>query len=153
MAKRKVYYAKDENGKWTQVSELPDHNVEQLSFTFDQEPTVNISEGYSGKMETTITEEGELEALYKLYDPDDIRDRVVDCVDAIRNAYLNGVYYVAHAENTEDILKADEILNEESMAACTKLAAILDVYVEACTNEYLIERNPIMKALTAKDLN
>ena len=153
MAKRKAYYVKDENGKWTQVAELPDHNVEQLSFTFDQEPTENISEGYSWEMETTIAEEGELEALYKLYDPDDIRDRVVDCVDAIRNAYLNGAYYVAHAENTEDILKADEISDEDALAACLKLAKILDVYVDACKNEYLIERNPIMKTLTAKDLN
>ena len=153
MTKRKAYYVKDENGKWTQVAELPDHNVEQLSFTFDQEPTGNISEGYSGKIETTITEEGELEALYKLYDPDDIRDRVIDCVDAIRNRDLDGIDHVAHAETTEDILKADEILNEESVAACAKLAELLDVYVEACTNEYLIERNQVMKALAAKDLN
>lgn len=155
MAKRKAYYVKDENGKWTQINELPDHSIEQLSFTFedDIEQTEKLKEGYSEEFTVELEPEEIRELYYTLYDPDDIRDRVIDCVDAIRNSYLNGAYYVAHAENTEDILKADKISKEDALVACHKLAEILDVYVEACENEYLIERNPIMKSFMAKDLN
>lgn len=153
MTKKKPYYIKDENGVYRQINELPDfNNVEQLSFTFDKpsEPAEESKEVYS--LEFT-TDNEDLETFYKLYDPDDIRDKIVECVDAIHNCYLNGIYYVAHAENTEDILKTDKISYNDVLEKCHELADLLDLYVEACENEYLIERDPIMKAFLANELN
>ena len=156
MTKKKPYYVKDENGVYRQINELPDfNNVEQLSFTFDNpsEPAEESKEGYSlDSLEFTIDAE-DLEAFYKLYDPDDIRDKIVEHVDAIHNIYLNAIYYVAHAENTEDILKTDKISYNDVLKKCHELAELLDLYVESCENEYLIERDPIMKSFLAKDLN
>jgi len=154
MAKRKAFYVKDENGKWTQINELPDHDIEQLSFAFnvDQETAEKLKDGE--EMEFTVSTNPEIvEQLLSDVNSDDVYETLLDEIDKLRNCWLNAMYYVDHAKILSDIARSDSVLQRELEFRCQNIQTLLNDYLEICTREYLTERNTIAQAITKNKLN
>lgn len=154
MAKRKAFYVKDENGKWTQINELPDHDIEQLSFAFDvdQETAEKLKDGE--EMEFTVSTNPEIiEQVLSDVNSDDVYETLLDEIDKLRNCWLNAMYYVDHAKILSDIAHSDSVLQRELEARCQNIQTLLNDYLEICTREYITERNTIAQAIVKNKLN
>lgn len=155
MAKRKAYYVKDENGKWIQVSELPEFNSpEQLSFAFDvdQETAERLKDGE--EMESTVSIEP-TEAIKQLFDvdSDDIYEALLDEIDKLRNCWLNAMYYIDHSRTLTDIMHSDTVTKREVEIHYKNIQVLLNDYLNVCSHEYNSERNPIAQSIAKNKLN
>jgi len=152
MAKRKVYYAKGDNGKWTQINKVPDHSIEQLSFDFDisQETAEELSD--NKEMEVTFTTMIEpTEAVGQLFD-DNIYEALLDEIDKLRICWLNAMYYIDHATTRKDIFYVDKVTLAETQSCMSNIHELLDYYKDICQQEYKQERDSILKEIT-KNMN
>lgn len=152
MAKRKVYYAKGDNGKWAQINKVPDHSIEQLSFDFDisQETAEKLSD--NKEMEFTFTSQIEpTEAVGQLFD-DNIYEALLDEIDKLRTCWLNAMYYIDHATTRKDIFYVDKVTRAETQSCMSNIHELLDYYKDICQQEYNQERDSILKEM-AKNMN
>ena len=152
MAKRNKLYYQDEDGHFYEITPAKATEVEQLTLDLDGEGLVDLGQNLP-EFSIELDDDESRQMFYALYNPDDIRDTIITYLDDIHSAYLNGVYYVTHADNAKDILKADDITSKDALEKCQKLAETLDLFVEACKNEYLMERDPAFKSFTTSDMN
>lgn len=154
MAKRKAYYVKDENGKWSQVSELPDHDMEQLSFAFDvdQETAEKLKDGE--EMEFTVSANPEIvDLLLSDVISDDVYEALLDEIDKLRNCWLNAMYYIDHSRTLTDIMHSDTVTKREVEICYKNIQALLKDYLNVCNHEYNSERNPIVQSIAKNKLN
>lgn len=154
MAKRKAYYVKDENGKWTQVAELPDHNLEQLSFAFDvdQETAEKLKD--CKEMEFTVSiDQSAIDQPFLGIDSDDIYEALLDEIDKLRNCWLNAMYYIDHSKTLSDIMHSDTVTKREVENRYQNIQVLLKDYLDFCSNEYNSERNPIVQSIVKDKLN
>lgn len=157
MTKKKPYYIKDENGKWTQISKLPDfNNPEQLSFSFDvdQDIAEKLNDGKEAEFTVSVSTEEIPEVIEQLgVDSDDVYDALLDEIDKLRNCWLNAMYYIDHARTMTDILHSDKVTQNELRIHKTNILELLEEYLTVCTIEYNSERIPILQSIAANKLN